>query len=220
MGAEEIRKEIENFTSRLLISGLSVMQFVPSVRKYPGNEVRLGSLQLQSVALRDISYDEVYSELDANDSYHVKLMDGGLLIFQYSFLADGTLKQHRLGYFPNPKLPSVDDAPDLYERDELYGDITAKRLVRFPIRFDYAPDQWRDVVHPKSHLSLGQYENCRIPVSGPLGPSSFGMFILRSFYFRAYMRHKNTFDRKPVISRFVPTISKGEKRITHLVQGS
>ncbi|EQD52941.1 hypothetical protein B2A_06383, partial [mine drainage metagenome] len=93
------------------------------------------------------------------EAYDTKLVDGGLLVFQYHFDSAGTLLKHRLAYFPNPELPTADEAPELYAQDELYGDIIAKRLVRFPIRFDYMPTLRSDVVHPASHLTLGQYEN-------------------------------------------------------------
>jgi hypothetical protein len=75
------------------------------------------------------------------------------------------------------------------------------------------------MVHPASHLTLGQYENCRIPVSGPLGPNSFGMFILRNFYCRAYTKNKNTFDRRSTALVRNESISKAERRLTHLVHG-
>jgi hypothetical protein len=160
-----------------------------------------------------------YRELDENEAYDVKLIDGGLLLLQYRFNEAGKLLQHRLGYFPNPTLPTIDEAPDLYEQDELYGDIVARRLVRFPVRFDYAPADHKDVVHPASHMTLGQYENCRIPVAGPVGPFTFGTFIVRNFYCRAYTKHKNTFDKNPPALERVECITLAEKRISHFVHG-
>lgn len=219
MNPEAIRKQIEDFTNRLLITSLCVRQIVPSVRHETGGAVRLGLRASQSVALKNLPYEDVYRELDQNDAYHIKLIDGGLLVFQYSFDATQRLIEHRLAYFPCPILPTAEDAPELYEQDELYGDIISKRIVRFPIRFDYAPHAHRDVIHPASHLSLGQYENCRIPVVGPLGPASFGMFVIRNFYSRTYIRHKNQFDRKPRSLQGFETISPAERRITHLVHG-
>lgn len=156
--------------------------------------------------------------IDEPDIYHIKLVDGGLA-FQYSFDSASKLTEHRLAYFPCPTSPSAEDAPALYEQDELYGDITAKRIVRFPTRLDYAPDAHRDVVHPASHLALGQYANCRIPVAGPLGATSFGMCVVRNFYSRAYTRHKNQFDRKPPALPRMETISPAERRVTQIVRG-
>lgn len=219
MNLDGVRKQIEDLTSRLLLSSLSAKQFPPTISTLAGGVVRIGLKSSQAIALKDVSYQDVYQELDRNDSYHVKLVDGGMLVFQYSFEGNGALSQHRLAYFPSPTLLSADEAPALYERDELYGDITARRLVRFPIRFDYVPDQQRELMHPASHLTLGQYENCRIPVSGPLSPHSFGLFILRNFYCRAYTRNKNAFERRPVKLRRTESITDAERRITHLVHG-
>jgi hypothetical protein len=219
MSPDGVRKQIEDLTNRLLLTSLCVQQFAPSIRPIEGGAIRIGLRIAQSIALKDVSYDDVYKELDQNEAFHIKLVDGGLIAFQYSFDTEGKLTEHRLAYFPCPTLPSAEDAPALYENDELYGDITSKRIVRFPIRFDYAPGAHRELVHPASHMTLGQYANCRIPVAGPLGPTSFGMFIVRNFYCRAYTRHKNEFDRKPVALPRMETISTAERRLTHVVHG-
>jgi hypothetical protein len=218
MSPDGVRQQVEDFIQRLIKASLSAKQFYPSVRSV-GDAVVIGRPQSTAIALRDVAYEDVYREIDSNDAYDVKLVDGGLLIFQYQFNATDMLAQHRLAYFPSPTLPTIDDAPDLYEQDELYGDIVARRLVRFPIRFDYAPAQRADVVHPASHMTLGQYENCRIPVAGPLGPVSFGTFIIRNFYCRAYTRHKNKFDRRASKLERIETISEAERRISHFVHG-
>jgi hypothetical protein len=219
MSPESVRKQISDLIDRLLIASMSVKQFQPKFLTVEGGAIQIGGRPKTSVAMRDIPYEDVYRELDTNESYHIKLIDGGLLLFQYSFDADKTLSQHRLAYFPSPTLPTIEEAPELYEQDELYGDITARRLVRFPVRFDYAPAAQVDVLHPASHLTLGQYEDCRIPVAGPMGPSSFGMFIVRNFYFRAYKKNKNNFDKRPIQLERHVTITAQEQRITHLVHG-
>lgn len=219
MNPESVRKQITDLIDRLILAGISVKQFNPAIRTVDGGAVQIGGRPGTTVAMRDIPYEHIYRELDAHDAYHVKLVDGGLLLFQYHFRPDQSLAQHRLAYFPSPILPTVEEAPELYEQDELYADITAKRVVRFPVRFDYAPAQKIDVFHPASHMTLGQYEGCRIPVTGPLGPSSFGMFIIRNFYFRTYKKYKNTFDRRPTSIGRPETISENERRLTHLVHG-
>lgn len=219
MNPESVRKQITDLIDRLIFASISVKQFNPVIRTVDGGAVQIGGRPGTTVAMRDIPYEDIYRELDSHDAYHVKLVDGGLLLFQYSFRPDQSLAQHRLAYFPSPILPTVEEAPALYEQDELYGDITAKRLVRFPVRFDYAPEQKIDVLHPASHMTLGQYEGCRIPVTGPLGPSSFGMFIIRNFYFRTYKKYKNNFDRRPASIGRPETISESERRLTHLVHG-
>jgi hypothetical protein len=219
MNPDSVREQIRDLIDRLLIASISVKQFSPAIRTVADGAIQIGGRSGTAIAMRDIPYEDIYRDLDSHDAYHVKLIDGGLLLFQYCFRSDRSLEQHRLAYFPSPVLPTVEEAPALYEQDELYGDITARRLVRFPVRFDYAPDQKVDVLHPASHMTLGQYEGCRIPVAGPLGPSSFGMFIIRNFYFRAYKKFKNNFDRRPLAIGRIESISDTERRVTHVVHG-
>ncbi|MGC3983540.1 MAG: DUF2290 domain-containing protein [Pseudorhodoferax sp.] len=212
----QVRAQIEDLIGRLIMSGLSVKQFNPSERA-EGAERVIGRTQSSAMALKNIDYADIYEELERTESYDAKLVDGGLILLQYRFDRQNALLQHRLAYFPCPVLPSIDDVPELYEADQLYGDIIERRLVRFPIRFDFAPEQKIDVVHPISHLTLGQYENCRIPVSGPVGPHVFGNFIVRNFYCRAYTRNKNHFERKPPVLTSMRTITAAEQKVCHFV---
>lgn len=219
MTPKRVREQFDDLIARLILSSISVKQFSPSVRKVPGGEILIGRRASTAIALRDVPYDDAYKELDANDAYDIKLIDGGLLLLQYRFDASEKLLQHRLAYFPSPALPTVDEAPELYEQDAVYGDIIERRLVRFPIRFDYAPADHVNLIHPASHLTLGQYENCRIPVAGALGPGAFCMFIIRNFYGRAYKQHKNIFNRRFISLDRVESITDDERRLCHFVHG-
>jgi hypothetical protein len=219
MSPKGVREQFADLIERLISSSISVKQFSPSVRTVAGGDILIGRRASSSIALRDVSYDDAYKELEANEAYDIKLVDGGLLLLQYRFNAAEKLLQHRLAYFPSPALPTVDEAPELYEQDALYGDIIDRRLVRFPIRFDFAPEQHADLVHPACHMTLGQYESCRIPVSGPMGPSAFCMFIVRNFYCRAYTKHKNSFDRRFVSLDKIESITNAERRLSHFVHG-
>lgn len=219
MNSNGVLSQINELTRRLILASLCVKHFHPTVKKLKQDQLAIGMRVAQTIALKDLTYDNVYEEINGNEAYHLKLIDGGLMAFQYLFDSSGQLVEHRLAFFPCPSLPSADDAPALYQEDELYADITSRRIVRFPIRFDYSPGSHRDVVHPASHMTLGQYDSCRIPVSGPVSPSSFGMFIIRNFYARAYTRNKNTFDRRTASMARVETITGAERRVTHVVHG-
>jgi hypothetical protein len=51
------------------------------------------------------------------------------------------------------------------------------------IRADYNKDDVISKVHhPYSHITLGEYKNCRIPVNKPISPLSFVNFVLEHFY--------------------------------------
>lgn len=182
--------QLNEVIKRAIESGISVRQNYPKV-----TDCSVGDLKTSGVALKDIPYADIYHDLEMNDQYHIKLPDGGLLLFQYTF-DDAGLVKHRLGFFPSPVLPSVEESPELYERDELYGDILLNKIVRFPVRFDYDPKNYKPLFHPKSHVTFGQFENCRVPVSHPVLPNVFFKFIVMNFYHLIYKKNKNVFDRR------------------------
>jgi hypothetical protein len=219
MNPSEINAQINDVLGRLIESSLSVEQKFPSLEKGEGGSFSIGLKNNTSISMRNIKYSEVYKALVDGSSYHAKLIDGALLCFQYRFAIDQSLEKHSLHYWPSPCLPSLDEEPELYADHGVYDDVISDRNVRFPIRFDYAPKQKQEIVHPSSHLTLGQYENCRIPVAGPVTPVTFVLFIVRNFYFTAYVKNKNLFDKKPSSLARIDTISTAERRITHLVNG-
>ncbi|OCH03375.1 hypothetical protein A6E10_15250 [Aliivibrio fischeri] len=217
MNSISIYKQSTEVIDRLVLASLSVSQDYPSIKE-DGDLVTIGSLKgiNNSTALKNIPYEDIYNDISKNDGYHIKLIDGGLLSLQYQFIEGGKrLRKHRLSFFPSPVLPVYDEYPVLYENDELFVDIVKNNIVRFPIRFDYDPENQVNVIHPASHVSFGQYENCRIPVSSPVSPRKFILFILRNFYHRAYQKNKNIFDKKMQFVTPVHSISEEEIKIGH-----
>ena len=144
------------------------------------------------------------------------MLDGALIQMMYAF-ADGTLQRHRLAFFPAPHLEEFQNNPDIYQDDEIYADVIAKNIVPFPVRFDYdvRSESHPELVHPKSHLSLGQYEHCRIPVTAPMTPFWFIDFILRNFYHVASRRYADGLPAQD--GSFDESISPAERGIVHIV---
>ncbi len=182
MTPEEVRAELESLTADLISTGLCIDQNFPSLRR-DGEvaEVDFGRVTDLSVTLRNIPYAESYAALKASRSYNMRLIDGALIQALYTFRG-GLLVKHRLAFFPSPDLLEYQNNADIYELDELYGDVVERNIVTVPLRFDYDPSSAVDYDHPISHLTIGQYRNCRIPVSGGIGPFYFLNFILRAFY--------------------------------------
>jgi len=144
------------------------------------------------------------------------MLDGAIVQLLYDFVGD-ELVGHRLSYFPSPSLEPYQNEPELYEDDEIYADILKKNVVPFPLRFDYSSEDAKhiDVQHPKSHLTLGQYQNCRIPVFAPITPIVFIKFLLRNFYNTAYSAHEGKIR---IPTTFFPAcITQNEQGIPHLV---
>ena len=175
---EQINKLLGPLVKNGLIDDLNVA-FQRSARKGHKKITFTGAEHVQ-IALRNKPYKEIYQHLRKNRAYNAKMLDGALLQMMYTF--DGNiLQRHRLAFFSAPNLEEFQNNPDINLENEIYDDVVAKNIMPFPLRFDY-DIRAQGSTHPKSHLSLGQYKDCRIPVSAPLTPFWFVNFILRNFY--------------------------------------
>lgn len=77
------------------------------------------------------------------------------------------------------------------------------------------PD-WKIAVtfNPMSHLTLGQYENCRIPVSSAISPYQFISFVMKNFYRTAQTVSSCELTSFP--DKFPLTILPEEKTLVHV----
>lgn len=213
-------KQISELTEALVGLSLSNEQNFPATH---GNadgafEITVSTAAGMSIALKNVAYRDIYVELEKARCFNIKMLDGALISLRYRFRA-GTICEHTLSYFPSPDLEHFQNEPEVYLDDEIYADIIAKNIVAFPVRFDFSddPKKFVDVHHPYSHLTLGQYENFRMPVCSPLAPLAFGGFILRNFYNTAFRKYS---EKIPVNKLgFANTITRNEQRIPHVVCG-
>jgi hypothetical protein len=212
-----ICNQIKQLIGYLVEVGLSSDQNYPFVRESNNSTVEVTFPQSEhlSIALKNRSYQEIYQNLVAERAYITKLPDGALVTMRYLY-KNNQLERHQLNFYPSPDLEEFQNSPDLYLEDILYADITARNIVTFPIRFDYDCEEsiFVPVKHPKSHLTLGQYKNCRIPVFSPLTPYCFISFLLRNFYNTAFNQYS---DNLPFFSEvFERSIHPEELKIVHL----
>ncbi len=212
---EKIRKQMEKITTDLIECSLSIDQQFPSIRTERGRtRVDFGKADL-SIALKNVEYIDIYNELSESKSYNLKFIDGALVQLMYKFKGS-SLQSHRLAFFPSPYLEEYQNNPEIYEEDEIYADIIKKSIVPFPIRFDFdfREEVFVEVSHPKSHLTFGQYQNCRIPVSAPLTPYVFIIFLLQNFYNTAFIKFSSKISK--FNDTFLNTITDLEQQIPHL----
>ena len=213
----QIKKQINEIVKFLVEIGLADDQNYAFRRDLKGKVVQIifeGFSRL-SITLKNRNYDEIYRDLVKEQAYNVKMLDGALIQMTYKFI-DKTLQLHRLAFFPSPNLEEFQQYPDTYLNDEIYGHITSKNIVPVLLRFDYdiREGNYRELVHPKAHLSLGQYPNCRIPVTSPITPVRFVDFILRNFYDTENNRYA---DRLPSNDcSFARSISPVECDVVHV----
>jgi hypothetical protein len=220
MKPKQTLNQINELTLALVELSLSNEQNFPTTKgKVKADfEISVSTAAGMSVALKNVAYRDIYGELERARCFNVKMIDGALLSLRYRFQA-GAVCEHSLSYFPSPDLEQFQNEPEIYLEDEVFAEVVARNIVPFPIRFDFSGDdeKFEEVHHPYSHLTLGQYKNCRIPVCSPLGPLAFGGFILRNFYNTAFRKYSATFPVSKL--RFANTITTKEKRIPHFVCG-
>ena len=210
--------EINTLISYLVEKGLADAQ-QHAILRASGTRTRHVSFSQSgfvNIALKNVSYGDIYEQLVESRAYNAKMLDGALIQLMYSFEAE-TVASHRLAFFPAPHLEEFQNNPDIYLDDEIYADVVDRNIVPFPVRFDYnIQTQGVDTTaHPISHLTLGQYRNCRIPVTGPVSPFRFIEFILRNFYHTAFSRYADALPAGG--NTFADTIRPHERRIVHLV---
>ena len=214
----QVKQQIDVIIRFLLETGLADDQRFPiQLNRRDGLvEVTFEGAQHVSLALKDLPYDEIYRHLAETRAYNAKLLDGALLQMMYRY-ANGILQSHRLAFFPSPYLDEFQNNPDIYLEEVVYADVVGRNIVPVPVRFDYNAETSAKprLPHPKAHLTLGQYENCRIPVTAPMIPLRFADFVLRNFYHTAFRRYA---EGLPTASRsFEYSILGSEQSIVHIV---
>lgn len=213
-------EQLRELTVALISVSLSNEQNFPSTHgdQQGSFEITVKNAGAITIALKNVAYESIYRELDDSRCYNFKMLDGGLIILRYRF-QNQEVCEHSLAYFPSPTLEQFQNDPEVYLLDEIYADVVARNIVPFPIRFDFNNDAGRfvEIHHPYSHLTLGQYENCRIPVSAPVTPLTFGAFVLRNFYNTAFRKYSDDIPSGPLLCG--DTITAAERGIPHVVLG-
>ena len=213
--AIDIIKQIKTLTIDVIGSGLCNSQNFPSLTYESNNISNVGiSVKNNSIYLKNISYMELYSELIKRKQYNLRMIDGALISLLYRFQKD-TLIAHRLSFFPSPNLEEFQNEPEMYLNDEIYLDSLNIKTVAVPLRFDFdAGEAFIPIEHPKSHLTIGQYENCRIPVSSALSPYQFLNFIMRHFYHTP--KNKKHCILTEYLEKFSSSITENEQKMIHV----
>jgi hypothetical protein len=213
-------KQVEKLTEAMVGLSLSNEQNFPSTHgELEGDfEITVNSASRMAAALKNVAYREIYAELEQARCFNLKMLDGALVTLRYRFHS-GEVCEHSLSYFPSPDLEHFQNDPELYLSDEVYADIIDRNIVPFPIRFDFSDDEEKfvEIHHPRSHLTLGQFKNCRIPVCSPVSPLTFGSFILRNFYNTAFRKYSEEIPAARPL--FGNTIARNEREIPHVVLG-
>ena len=223
MTLNETFQEINQITIKLVELGLSVKQNFP----YRNNHIiSFGEGGSVTNLLKNVSYEEKYNFIDLAGKYNFKFLDGALVQLMYTFdRSDREITSHRLAFLPAPNFINYDEDPEAYEHlyygNSEFHDLISRNIIKTPIRFDFNSEDKKhiDIQHPKSHLHIGEYEGCRIPVVEPVSPSIFINFLIRNFYNSALINQFKNYSF-PVNFRFRGEITSNESEILHLSIGS
>lgn len=214
--ASDILNEIDSIIITLIEAGLSIDQQFTSLKRVGKNiVVSWGDIDDLSIVLKNVEYEEIYNALEKDNHYNIKLIDGSLIQMMYKFNSNHEVISHRLGFFPCINLQPLEKDHEMYEKYDIYADILKKNTLPTIFRFDFDEDEslYIELDHAKSHLTFGQYSNCRIPVSGPVTPKKFVDFILRNFYYKAMKNYNIDFNTE---NYFTKNITEKEQSVMHL----
>ena len=172
------------------------IEFEENIIKVKKNFENSYSEEFKKTSLVGNSID-IYQKAIEFQDYNLFLPEDGSF-FQFSI--DG--RNIRFAYFERPYntmtypefLKSLDMSYEEYG-DEFYEDYN-QYLIESPqkehitnFRYDYSEVEYSEVIHPVSHLHIGQNNNVRIPLSKILLPSSFVMFIIKQVYWEKFKNY-------------------------------
>lgn len=207
--------EVKKVTQELIRCGLAEEYNFPVMQKA---EVVWEKYNDISLYLKNMEYTTIYSEIEKNHNFNIKLPDGGILQLMYRFNSRGTeLQSHRLAYYPSPSYEIYQNNAELYDADYLYGDILNKDVLPVIIRADYNnKDVDSKIHHPYSHITLGGYKNCRIPANKPISPMQFVKFIMEHFYYEPSSQLEFNFELGDVVN-FDEHIAESDTKRSRIV---
>lgn len=214
INANKLLHQINRLTQDMIATGLCDDQNFSNIieLKKGRSIVCIGALKT-NIFLKNVSYKDVYYEMLKHRVFNFKMLDGALILMQYTFQKNDII-HHRLSFFPSPDLLDYQQNEALYLEDDIYLDILDRQIVTVPLRFDYDKEAAEIIEHPVSHLTIGQYKNCRIPVSSAISPDQFLDFIIRNFYHTAYRKYSNLLSRFK--NQFPESILKEEKALVYI----
>lgn len=209
-----IEAEINYLIAFLIESALADNQTRAFIRKIGGTAYEV-TFENESIAdwLSNDFYVDVYDRTMANRSYSILLFDGAMIQMSYE-ISNNDLVRSRMAYLPNPRLEQFAVGQGEFD-DPLYADLNDRRILPIPIRFEFdgRSDVAIPVDHPVSHVTIGQFEGCRIPASAAITPYLFIDFILRSFYRKALDYCGNAVPTQTL--RFAQCLNELEEEIVH-----
>lgn len=176
--------EVRALTFHMIDVGLADQYRLPSLLVGHGRISQVTTTPpVDSSVLDEEDYRTLYNSQVEQGAFNFVFPDLALCQMSYEF-DGGVLVRHRLSYLPSPDLNPYLSDPKPYLYGMRFVEMVGPQALAVPLRFDFDSRSGvaRPVEHPITHVSLGQYQNSRIPVSGPVSPAAFWNFLVRCFY--------------------------------------
>lgn len=145
-------------------------------------------------------YKDLYKVARENSDYNLLIVsDGSIFQFGYAENEVNQICDLRFAYYESPSEQiSYEEFLTEYELDisecgydfiedysQFISEAELKKSVT-PIRYDYSFEQYSELVHPISHLHIGQLNEIRIPTSFIMTPLNFVAFVIRHIYWQKW----------------------------------
>ena len=158
---------------------------------------------------KHLSVEKIMSTLLERKEYNILLYNRSII--QYDFMIkDGKIIKERLTFIKKHNYLWTKEEISNMDINNFETDWFDNEMgIPVMIRVDYDEDNHIDVIHPITHMTLSNYDECRIPMMGPISLYNFIDFIL-NFFYDDRLDFKSKFEKNDI------TITENEKKRIHL----
>ena len=216
--SQEIVRQITGITNYVIRQGLADDFNMPILNQLGTGfrEISFPNADRISLDLKGNPYEDVYQDWLEHRAFNILVPMGGMIQLMYTFNRR-SLIGHRLAFYPSFRLEGDQGDESTFEENEYSWFPADDSGTPFSVRFDYNADMTihEDIRHPRAHLTLGNRQHCRVPVTAPITPGVFVNFVLRNFL---VLRDGHSYaDGLPAhIEPFDATITIAERQLIHI----
>ncbi|WP_214818427.1 DUF2290 domain-containing protein [Exiguobacterium sp. s59] len=191
----KLKTEYENAKRLLKVLGIKFEENLHKSSRLLNSDF---SQEFKTASLKK-DYFNCYKVARDNQDYNLLLQDYSFFQFGYSMNERDQIEELRYAYYEVPALIesyeeflenlefSIEEVGDDFFEDyqQFISETRLKNHVT-SIRYDYNLEQAQEIVHPTSHLHIGQENDVRLPMSFVMTPQTFVAFVARHCYWTTW----------------------------------
>lgn len=157
---------------------------------------------------RHLPIEKIMNILLENKEYNLLLYDRSIIKYQFT-ISNGKICKERLIFIKKHNYLWTKDEINKKDIDDFGIDwFQEEASIPIVIRIDYDDENYEDIIHPITHMTLSNYEECRIPMMGAVTLYNFMNFVL-NFFYNDSLKCSSVFEETNI------TISQNEKKRLH-----